>query len=104
MILLPPQGSGLEAKTRGGTLEAPAYVGNVVYSPEGKDIEKKMDFRELGAQRINETLAKDLRHAHKGLTTRLMEFTCWTSQVRVRARVNFELGSNFYLFSLIYVV
>ena len=67
---------------RGGTLEAPAYVGNVVYSPEEKGIGKNLEFRELGPQRINETLAKDLRHALKGLMTRLIEFTCRTSQVR----------------------
>ena len=42
------------AKTRGGALEASAYIGNVVYSPG-----KNLDFRELGPQKINEMLAKD---------------------------------------------
>ena len=67
---MPPQGFGPEAKMRGGTLEALAYIGNVVYSPGGKDTGKNLDFRELGPQRINEMLTKDLRHARKGLTTR----------------------------------
>ena len=43
------------AKTRGGTLESPGYIGNVVYS--GKDSGKNFNFRELGPQRINETEA-----------------------------------------------
>ena len=41
---------------RGGTLESPAYIGNVV---KGTTLEKNLDFCELGPQRINETLAKD---------------------------------------------
>ena len=44
---------------QGGTLEAPAYIGNVGCPPEGKYTEKNLDFRELGPQRINEILAKD---------------------------------------------
>ena len=64
------------AKTRGGTLEAPAYGGNVVYSPEGKGTRKSLDFLDLGPQINNETLAKDLQHARKGLTTRLKSHKC----------------------------
>ena len=54
------------AKTQGGTLEAPVYihVGNVVYSSDRKDTGKNLDFYELAPQRVNETLSKDLQHAH----------------------------------------
>ena len=99
-----PQGFCPEAKTRGDTLEAPvgAECGEV------KSTGKNLDFRELGPQRINETLAKDLRHARKGLTTRLIEFTyesslefepeSSTSQVRVWIQLSFLFFfSSFYL-------
>ena len=43
-----------------------------MYSPEGKDTGKNLDFRELDPQRINKMLAKDLRHTRNGLMTRLI--------------------------------
>ena len=57
---------------------------------KGKVLEKIFEIRELGPQRIKETLAKDRRHARKELTTSLIEFPCRTSQVRVRAPVKCE--------------
>ena len=44
VIIFAPAGP----KTRG----SPAYIGNVVYSPEEKDTGKNLDFRELGPHSI----------------------------------------------------
>ena len=74
-----------------------------MYSPEEKGIGKNLEFRDLGPQRIDETLAKDLRHARKGLTTRLIEFTCRTSQVRVTSSSSQDPTFILIFFSLLFI-
>ena len=49
-------------------------------APAGVATGKSLDFRERGLQRIYEMLAKDQRHACKGLKTRLQSINVHSSE------------------------